>query len=156
MSGSNRLALMNVLGSAFRWRARTTLHDQENAVADVVNEYYDAFIKNDMRRALALHDESVLFVAISGIIATVTHDEGAKWFAKAHDVLPANYSHSKFTNIRIKQLSEALAIVSGIDVKYDNSGNDLQRSGSTYVLRKTSTGWKIAAILMHDPVNALG
>jgi hypothetical protein len=156
MSGSNRFALMSILGNAFGWRSRTILYNQKAAVVGVVNKYYEAFIKNDVLHALELHDEPLLLIAATGITATVTHDEGAKWFAKAHDVLPTDYSYSKFTNVQIKELSGALAIASGIDVKYSSSGNELQRSGSTYVLRKTSTGWRVAAILEHDPINALG
>jgi hypothetical protein len=86
----------------------------------------------------------------------MARDEGATWFAKAHERIPANYHRSKLIGVRIRQLSGTLAIASGIELKYDASDHELERSGSTYVLRKTSPGWRIAALLRHDAINAIG
>ena len=51
----------------------------------------------------------------------------------------------------VKSLSSSAALVGGVAVRYKTDGQQLERVGSTYVLHKTGSVWKFAALIMHDP-----
>jgi len=40
-------------------------------------------------------------------------------------------------------------------VRYKTDGQELEKVGFTYVLRKTNEGWKVAALVGHDPTSVL-
>ena len=48
-----------------------------------------------------------------------------------------------------------VAVVSTRTVRYKADGQELERIGFTYLLRKTNEGWKIAVLVGHDPANVL-
>jgi hypothetical protein len=49
-----------------------------------------------------------------------------------------------------KSLSASATLVTGIAIRYQRNGQELERAGVTYVLHKAETGWKIAVIILHD------
>ena len=65
------------------------------------------------------------------------------------------YGRSELADLRLKQVSAGLFVASGIAVRYKADGQELGRMGVTYVLRKTNEGWKLAALVGHDPGTAL-
>jgi hypothetical protein len=41
-------------------------------------------------------------------------------------------------------------------VRYNTDGQELERLGETYTLRRTEDGWKIVVAMMHNPEAVLG
>jgi len=62
---------------------------------------------------------------------------------------------TKFSPLRVRRVSANAAFASVRFVRYDVRGQELERIGATYVLHKTDTGWKIVAIVTHDPSEVL-
>jgi len=50
-----------------------------------------------------------------------------------------------------KSLSESAALVGGVAVRYKADGQQLERVGETYLLDRTESRWKFAAVILHDP-----
>jgi hypothetical protein len=61
------------------------------------------------------------------------------------------YARSKLTDLHVEPMSESAAVVSVSRTRQAADGQDLERVGETYVLRRTDAGWKIVMALMHDP-----
>ena len=128
----------------------------KNAVAQALNDYYGAFGALDAQRAVGYYDVPVVFIGAECIIVATTPREGAAWLAKQFEALkPTGFSRSKLIKLSIKKMSKGLAIASGIDMRYDKSGKQVSRFGITYILRKNAGGWKISAVVSHDPTTAL-
>jgi ketosteroid isomerase-like protein len=70
-------------------------------------------------------------------------------------VLERGYARAEYSQLHIKQVSAGVAVASGIYVRYKADGQELERLGVTYVLHKTSDGWKIAVLAAHDPGSVL-
>lgn len=65
------------------------------------------------------------------------------------------YARSELMNLHVKQMSGNTAFVSVSRIRYATDGQELERLGETYTLRKTEAGWKIAAAMIHDPETVL-
>jgi hypothetical protein len=55
------------------------------------------------------------------------------------------------TDLQVKQMSRDAALVSVGRVRYTTSGEELERLGEPYTLRKTDDGWKVVAAMIHGP-----
>ena len=64
------------------------------------------------------------------------------------------YGRSEFEPGYAKSLSSSAALIGGVAVRYKTNGEQLERAGITYVLHKTESGWKFAAVILHDPNTA--
>lgn len=130
--------------------------DEKSAVAQALNEYYRAFSNMDVERAVSYYDAPVTFITVGSIVTAATRPEGeARLTALYKDLRPRGFARSELTGLSIKQLSAGLAVASGVAVRYKLDGNELNRIGVTYVLRKTTQGWKLAVLVSHDPGTAL-
>jgi hypothetical protein len=66
-----------------------------------------------------------------------------------------SYARSELTGLHVKQMSENSALVSVSRVRYKTDGQELERLGETYALRKIDDGWKIVVAMIHDPDTVL-
>jgi ketosteroid isomerase-like protein len=60
------------------------------------------------------------------------------------------YACSKLHALEAKQVRYNLAIVGGTATRHKENGDELDKFGFTYTLRKSSKGWKIVAGVIHD------
>jgi len=136
--------------------------DEKAAVTQTLNNYYRAFSKAaslsklDVQSALSYYHEPITFITAESVIAAATRTESAARVTALLESLRARgYVRSELAELHIKQVSVGLAVASGIAVRYKADGQELGRTGVTYVLRKTSEGWKLAVLVSHDPGTAL-
>jgi uncharacterized NTF2-like protein DUF6841 len=152
MGASKRGALMSVVAAAFPQHSSTKDSGQTDAL-ETLNDYYGAFGALDEERVNACYDVPVMFICNDGTFAAITSAESAAWLAKQFDLLkPKAFARNKITKLRIKQTKDGLAIASGIDVRYDNAGKEIAKSGITYLLRKNAGKWKICVLAFHDMI----
>src|SRR5215831_11337219 len=64
-------------------------------------------------------------------------------------------ARSAWAELQVKQMSAVLAVASGLIIRRKGDGQELERVAATYLLRKTSDGWKIAVLAGHDPGSVL-
>jgi hypothetical protein len=62
-----------------------------------------------------------------------------------------SYARSELIDLHVKQMSGNTGVVSVSRVRYATNGQELERLGETYTLRRTAGGWQIAVAMMHDP-----
>jgi len=149
-------AIIVIIGSAFAWPSWVNGQDENAAVAQALNDYYRAFSAYDTQHALSYYNEPVVFITAQSVIAATTPGESAARLTKLYETLrPTGFARSELINLHIKQMSGGLAIASGVAVRYKADGQELGRLGVTYILRKTTVGWKLAALVSHDVATAL-
>jgi NTF2-like protein (DUF6841) len=155
MGASRRGTLTSVIAGAFARRSSIN-QDQNIDVAQLLNDYYGAFGASDTQRANACYDIPVMFISNDNILVATSPAESAAWLAKQFELLrPRAFSRNKLTKLGIKKLSDGVAMASGIDVRYDKVGEELARSGITYLLHKSGGEWKISVLIFHDVTVAL-
>lgn len=144
--------LLAGLGLAFGALTLAEAQDERAAVTQTLKDYYRAFSNMDVQSAASYYDAPVTFVAAGGVATAATRAAGeARLTALYADLVPRGFGRSELTQLHVKQVSAGVAVASGVAVRYKLDGHELNRMGVTYVLRKTSQGWKFAVLVSHDP-----
>lgn len=64
-------------------------------------------------------------------------------------------ARTELAEVHCKQLSATLVVAGVVVVRYGANGGELERVGWTYLVQKTSAGWKIAVLASHSPDTVL-
>jgi hypothetical protein len=124
------------------------------ALNEMLTSYYQAFSTLDLRRILPYYLEPCFLTGAQGVGAAPTHAELAALLTPALEGLRARgYVRSELTGLRLFCLSAADTLATGVAVRMHNNGQELERAGVTYLLRRTAAGWKIALLAVHDAAN---
>ena len=125
--------------------------NEKEAVHEVLRGYYEAFGR-DATAAAAFFAEPTLIVTPTELIEIRTRPELASYLDKFAAGLKANgFSHSTFSDLRITLLNPATALCALIAIRMKTDGTELQRAGFTYLLHKSSAGWKIYEFIPTEP-----
>ena len=65
------------------------------------------------------------------------------------------FAKSELINLHLKRLSATTVIAGGVAVRGKTDGQELERAGVVYLLQKTSAGWQLATVVVHDADDAL-
>lgn len=57
-------------------------------------------------------------------------------------------------DVRVEPLGDHLARARALSVRYEAEERELERVATTYVLRRTDRGWRIAVLVEHEPGEA--
>lgn len=68
------------------------------------------------------------------------------------DAAAKGYARTEFSPLLERHLAEDLAVISGNGTWRKHSGEELQRFGVTYTLRKVEDDWRIVVAAIHDPI----
>ena len=124
--------------------------DDEAAVIQTLRDYYAASNKHDVQSMVPYYHEPVVFITARGVISRATHTDAALVLTEFIDRLRAmGAARSEWAESHVKQLSDTLAVAGIVVVRYKADGEELERVGWTYLLHKTSGGWKIAVLAGH-------
>jgi ketosteroid isomerase-like protein len=126
--------------------------DDVNAtVTTTLRNYVAAFSSRDMTRILPFFDEPVVLITAAGTSVMPTHAEVdallTKLLAKLKD---RNFDHAEWPQLNVKMLNDNLAIASALVVRYKTGGEELERFGATFLLRRSGDAWKITMQSVHD------
>jgi ketosteroid isomerase-like protein len=128
----------------------------ETEIVDTFTNYSIAFETLDPRAVLPYYYEPCMLISPQGVAVMTTREQVVEFFTKVMtDLRERAYVRSVMVDLEAKQLSDTLAIVSGVGVWYKSDGNELQRFGLTYTLRRGDAGWKIVVGAVHDVDAAL-
>jgi ketosteroid isomerase-like protein len=126
------------------------------AALQAFKDYVAAVGSLDTQRVVPYYHEPLMFVAAAGARALATRADMEAWLKPVFDRMKERgYARSDWAEFQMKLLSAGVAVVSTRTVRYKADGQELERIGFTYVLRKTSEGWKVAVLVGHDPANVL-
>jgi|688.fasta_scaffold588461_2 hypothetical protein len=127
------------------------MQDQTKKVEETISEYNEAFAK--LQPSILgpfYHYPSILITPETA----VTINNGFKlWivFTKiVADLKKQNYGRSETGPLKIKLLSNNLAVVSAVATRYTKDNQLLTSFGFTYTMRKVDERWKIIVGTIHD------
>jgi ketosteroid isomerase-like protein len=130
--------------------------EDEADVTRMMQEYLVSFVTLDAHRIAAHFNEPFVFIWANGTAALATRDDLEAWLKPGYVQLKARgYARSEWTQLRARTLGNGVVIVSAAIVRYKTDGSVLETLGSTYLLRKGTEGWKIAAQVPHAADAAL-
>jgi len=123
----------------------------DDAALRTLGDYYKAFSTLEVEAVWPYFHSPSLLISPQGVIAVPTFAALATAFGPTMEGLRAReFGRSELSVGSIKSLSASATLVTGIAIRYQRSGQELDRAGITYVLHKAETGWKIAVIILHD------
>ncbi len=133
-------------------RSPMPLINQHEDIQQFYASYLDTFHLGAAKAMVPFYHAPCLFIADRGVILLSSGAEIEKLFAQIiQDLNSRNYGRSEVTNIQIKEMTDRIALLSGLAVRYTKTGEELERLGATYTLRKTDDRWQIVSVVAHSP-----
>ena len=125
--------------------------NQQEAIKQFYASYLDAFHTGEAQAMVPFYHTPCLFIADQGVTLLSSEAAIEKLFAQIiQDLKGRNYGRSEVTNIQIKEMTDRSALLSGLAVRYTKTGEELERLGATYTLRKTGDNWQIVSVVTHS------
>src|SRR5262245_2924863 len=123
---------------------------EEEAITQTFNNYTQTFQRLDPRAVLPYFHVPCMFIPTQGVRVLATAADVEALLTQVMEGLKArSYARSELTELHVKRMSENTALVSVSRVRYKSDGQELERLGETYTLRRTEGGWKIAVAMIH-------
>lgn len=128
----------------------------KTAITQTMNDYFASFADLgpafDMGRALSFFHEPSMLITTTRASTYPTRSDVEKGWVKAFVARQRERGYARQeVRLHVRQMSSSVALASTEIVRYKAGGELLERIGSSYVLRRTNEGWKIAAVITHDP-----
>jgi hypothetical protein len=124
----------------------------EETIARFFNEYVQAFQTLEPRSVTSYCDVPCMFITPQRVRVMTSPTEVESLLAGMMSALKArNYSRSEIVEMGVNQMSDSNALVSVSRVRFNTNGQELERLGETYTLRKVDNDWKIVVAMVHDP-----
>ena len=123
----------------------------ETAVRNTLDEYYRAFSTLNVQAILPYLNEPALLVGSLGVFPLPTPSAIEPIFGPVMERLRTRgYARSELDSQEVRILGTHSAFATGIAVRYGPGGEELERAGISYLLRKTDDAWKIVVMVLHD------
>jgi ketosteroid isomerase-like protein len=130
--------------------------DERAAAIQAFKDYVAAVGSLDAQRVAPHYHEPLMFVAAAGARALATRSDIEAWLTPVFARLKERgYGRSDWSEFQSKLLSNGVAVMSTQTVRYKTDGQQMEKVGFTYILRKTKEGWKVAVLIGHDPATVL-
>src|SRR5215510_1770000 len=129
---------------------------EEEAITQTFTNYIETFQKLDPHVTLPYFHVPCMFIPPQGVRVLATAADVEALLTQVMEGLKArNYARSELMDSHVKQMNENTALVSVSRIRYATDGQELERVGETYTLRRSEAGWKIAVAMIHDPDGVL-
>jgi len=126
------------------------------ATIQTFTDYIQTFQTLDPHATVPYCHTPCMFISPQSVRVMATAAGVAALFTQVMAGLKArSYARSELTDLHVHQMSENAAFVNVSRVRYATGGQELERLGETYTLRKTEDGWKIVVAMIHDPDTVL-
>ena len=126
--------------------------DRQAEIRRFYARYLEAFHTGNAAAVAPFYRAPCLFVADQGVTLLETDAKIEHLFGQVIAGLHAqHYARSEVRDVQIKELSDRLALFSGLAVRYTKTGEELERLSATYTLRKTNDVWQIVTVVAHGP-----
>jgi hypothetical protein len=124
--------------------------EDEDAVHEVVSQYYEAFVR-DPKVAAGYYGEPSLIVLPDEVTSLSTRIDVEAFLKRARETLKARgYLTTEMHAARIKRLNNSTALYATVAIRLKTDGTELERAAFTYLLHRGSAGWKIHALIATD------
>ena len=127
------------------------MNNIEDAVNQVLSDYYKAFSTLTIQSILRYFHQPALLIGPSGVIALPTPEAVVPIFGPVMENLrQREYHRSEFSLQQLRLLSATSALAMGVAIRYKIDGQEMERVGITYLLHKGDSGWKFAVMALQD------
>lgn len=128
--------------------------DNEDAVKQLLADYYKDFSTLKVHSILRYFHQPALLIGPPGVIALPIPEAVVPIFGPVMENLrQRGYGRSELSLQQLRILSTALALATGAAIRYKTDGQEMERVGVTYLLHKADRGWKFAVMTLHDTDN---
>jgi ketosteroid isomerase-like protein len=122
----------------------------ETAIRQTLDEYYRAFSSLNIQAILPYLNQPAILIGPLGVIPLPTPSAIEPIFGPVMENLRTReYTRSELGPPEIRVLGAQSALATGIAIRYGSNGEELERAGITYLLRKTDDAWRIAVMVLH-------
>jgi uncharacterized protein (DUF1330 family) len=92
-----------------------------------------------------------IFIGDGGVRVMSSAAEAEAFLAAVmRDLQTRGYGRSEVTQLHVRAMSDCSALVSVGRVRVTTTGQEMERLGETYTLRKIGDDWKIVVAMVHD------
>ncbi|MFT4581595.1 MAG: ketosteroid isomerase-like protein [Gammaproteobacteria bacterium] len=124
--------------------------NKETLIREFYAHYLNTFHGLDAGQVATFYTQPCLFITGQSITLLHDSDEIERLFDRIiADLVAENYDHSVVEDLNIKLLSEHLAQVSGLAIRYRKDGTELERTGASYTLQYRANAWKFVSAMTY-------
>ena len=128
----------------------------ESEVSAFLNSYSASFGTKTAEEVAVYFHVPMSVVFDTGVVVMTRSLDVVRYIQSIQNNLVAvDYAYSIWTEVRIKEMHPRLVVASTSAVRYNGDNGAIAETGSSYVLRKTEEGWKIATFISHAPDRVL-
>ncbi|MGB8433589.1 MAG: nuclear transport factor 2 family protein [Burkholderiales bacterium] len=125
---------------------------KEEAIVQAFRNYVQAFQTLDLHTTLTYFHLPCMFISPQGVHVLLTAADVETLLTQVMQGLKARgYARSELLDLHVNQMGSNTALVTVSRVRYAADGQELERFGETYTLRRIEDGWKIVVAMIHDP-----
>ena len=126
--------------------------NQQEEITQFYASYLDAFHSGKAKAMVPFYHAPCLFIADQGVTLLSSEEEIENLFAQVMEGLKGkNYGHSEVTDVQIKELSDDMALFSGLAKRFTKTGDEFERLSATYTMRKSNGSWQFVSVVAHSP-----
>ena len=124
---------------------------ETSEVLETFNQYGKAFSILKPRALLPFYSYPSMLISYDKSVVMKNRLEGWLVFTKLiSDLRRQKYDRSEIRDLKVKFLSDDLAIITGAATRYRIDDRELESFDFTYTMRKVSDRWKIIVGIIHD------
>lgn len=128
----------------------------EKEVSAMLDSYIASFAEKKAQEVAVFLHVPMTAIFDTGVVVLDTVSQVVRYVQSIQSKLAeVGYAYSDWTKFQVQEVGSSLVIASTSAARYDGNGGLIAETGSTYVLRKTEDGWKIATFISHDPDRVL-
>ncbi|MDA0821024.1 MAG: DUF4440 domain-containing protein [Proteobacteria bacterium] len=129
------------------------MRPEEITIRKLYADYLSTFHRLDPGAVAMFYAQPCLFITDRSTILMQNNTEVAQLFEQIiADLVSQDYDHSVVDNLQVELLSEHLADLKGLAIRYRKDGRELERAGATYILRKDANDWKFVTVTTYPVV----
>lgn len=118
--------------------------------------YRESYTDLDLEAVLEHYNVPLLSVTDEELYWLTTPAELESMMGAYLDTLAeGGYDRGEIDALSYHPLSERDVIASSAWTRYTTDGDVFERLGTTYLCRRTEQGWRIVALVLHDPETAI-
>ena len=136
------------------------MSDDVNAgLADELDRFFetyrDAYAARDVAAIREHYGVPLLSVTPDDRVWMETGEAVEKVMSAYLDTLPDDFDHGEIDELVYHPLADDAVVASSAWTRYTADGEVFEELGTTYLLHRTDDGWRIVALVLHDPATII-
>ncbi|MEP0871682.1 hypothetical protein NDA01_17865 [Trichocoleus desertorum AS-A10] len=125
--------------------------DDSNNILDTFNQYAKTFESLNPLSVLSFYHYPAILISPDKVVTVKNWIEGFVVFTAVMAELKfRGYAYSETESLSVDQLSDRLATVKGIVIRFKENKQELERFGLAYTMRQEKDGWKIVVGALYE------